>query len=102
MQELALKLAKLAVTYAPSEYNTWAKLAQVYIELEDYDSALLALNSCPMFTFCEKDSHRMPPPARTHLPLKPELPAGKEEDIKKTAPGSGSVYDDNDPRENEV
>ncbi|KAJ3389829.1 hypothetical protein HDU92_000851 [Lobulomyces angularis] len=99
--DMALKLAKLAVTYAPSEYNTWAKLTEIYIEVGDYDSALLSLNSCPMFTFCEKDSHRMPPPARTHLPLKPDTVA-KDEDIKKIPPGSGSVFDENDPGENEV
>lgn len=36
--EMALKLAKLAVTFAPSEYNTWSKLTEVYIYLEDYNS----------------------------------------------------------------
>lgn len=54
-----------------------------------------------MFTYCEKDAHRMPPPARAHLPLKPE-PAPKDEDLKKLAPFSGSLYDENDPRENEI
>ena len=32
--------------------------------------ALLTLNSCPMFTYNERDLHRMPPPAKTHLPVK--------------------------------
>ena len=32
--------------------------------------ALLTLNSCPMFTYNERDLHRMPQPARTHLPIK--------------------------------
>lgn len=50
----ALKLAKLAVARAPTEYRVWAHMAGVYIEIEDYESALLALNSCPMFTFHEK------------------------------------------------
>lgn len=36
--DMALQLAKLAVTYAPSEYNTWAKLSQVYIEMGDFNS----------------------------------------------------------------
>lgn len=35
-----------------------------------FESALLTLNSCPMFTYNERDLHRMPPPARTHLPVK--------------------------------
>lgn len=32
--------------------------------------ALFTLNSCPMFTYNERDLHRMPPPARQHLPVK--------------------------------
>ncbi|KZV87719.1 chaps family protein [Exidia glandulosa HHB12029] len=66
----ALKLAREAVNCAPSEFVTWAKLTEVYIDLGMYESALLTLNSCPMFTYNERDLHRMPPPARTHLPVK--------------------------------
>jgi hypothetical protein len=54
-----------------------------------------------MFSFAEKDRHRMPQTTRTYLPLKTEG-TSKDEDLKKVAPGSGSVFDDNDPRENEV
>lgn len=32
--------------------------------------ALLTLNSCPMFTWAERDLHRMPTPAKSHLPIK--------------------------------
>lgn len=35
--------------------------------------ALLTLNSCPMFTYNERDMHRMPAPAKTHLPIKPDI-----------------------------
>ncbi|KAH8551744.1 Chs5p-Arf1p-binding proteins-domain-containing protein [Umbelopsis sp. PMI_123] len=68
--EEALKIAKFAVNCMPSEFLTWSKLASVYIELGEYKMALLALNSCPMFTYSERDQHRMLPPARTHLPIK--------------------------------
>ncbi|CAG8443801.1 10277_t:CDS:10 [Ambispora gerdemannii] len=79
--EYALKLAKQAVNAAPSEFVTWAKLTEVYIELDDYESALLTLNSCPMFTYNERDMHRMPTPAKTHLPIKTEIAnAGLDED----------------------
>ncbi|KAG9288555.1 hypothetical protein G9A89_006051 [Geosiphon pyriformis] len=79
--EYALKLAKQAVNCAPSEFVTWAKLTEVYIALGDYESALLTLNSCPMFTYNERDMHRMPTPAKTHLPIKPEIVnAGLDED----------------------
>ncbi|KIJ27347.1 hypothetical protein M422DRAFT_271491 [Sphaerobolus stellatus SS14] len=66
----ALKLAKQAVNCAPSEFTTWAKLTECYIDLGNFEAALLTLNSCPMFTYNEKDLHRMPTPARTHLPVK--------------------------------
>ncbi|KDQ10467.1 hypothetical protein BOTBODRAFT_36171 [Botryobasidium botryosum FD-172 SS1] len=68
--EWAAKLARQAVNCAPSEFVTWAKLTEVYIELGQFESALLTLNSCPMFTYNERDLHRMPPTARTHLPVK--------------------------------
>lgn len=68
--EWARQVAHQAVNSAPSEFTTWAKLAEANIALGDFDKALLALNSCPMFTFNERDLHRMPTPARSHLPIK--------------------------------
>ncbi|KAJ8323647.1 bud site selection protein [Batrachochytrium dendrobatidis] len=101
--EKALKLAKLAVTYAPSEFLVWAKLADIYIQLSDFESALLALNSCPMFTYCERDSQRMPPPARTHLPLRADATTLRPDQNPKTIPQTnGTLFDENDPREDEV
>jgi len=67
--EWALKLAKQAVNCAPSEFVTWEKLTELYIELGQYESALLTLNSCPMFTFNGRDAHRVLPSARVHLPF---------------------------------
>ena len=68
----ALECAKRSVTAAPSEFGTWAKLAEIYIGLEQWDLALLTLNSCPMFTYQDKDAPRMPEPARVLLPVLPE------------------------------
>jgi Chs5-Arf1p-binding protein BUD7/BCH1 len=67
--EWALQLARQAVNCAPSEFVTWEKLTLVYIELGQYPSALLTLNSCPMFTFNGRDAHRPLTPARVHLPF---------------------------------
>ncbi len=66
----ALQLAKQAVNCAPSEFVTWAKLTEVNMEMGRFADALLTLNSCPMFTYNERDLHRMPTPARSHLPMK--------------------------------
>jgi hypothetical protein len=71
--EWAYKLAKQAVNCAPSEFVTWAKLTEVNIEMKRYDEALRTLNSCVMFTYNERDLHRMPTPQRTHLPIKPYI-----------------------------
>ncbi|KAL8677272.1 MAG: hypothetical protein Q9186_006283 [Xanthomendoza sp. 1 TL-2023] len=68
----ALECAKRGVTAAPSEFSTWARLAEVYVGLEQWDLALLTLNSCPMFTYQDKDLPRMPEPARILLPVLPE------------------------------
>lgn len=68
----ALECAKRSVTAAPSEFGTWAKLAEIYVALEEWDLALLTLNSCPMFTYQDKDVPRMPEPARILLPILPE------------------------------
>ncbi|KAL2043906.1 hypothetical protein N7G274_003426 [Stereocaulon virgatum] len=68
----ALECAKRSVTAAPSEFGTWAKLAEIYVGLEQWDLALLTLNSCPMFTYQDKDAPRMPEPARVLLPVLPE------------------------------
>lgn len=65
----ALECAKRSVTAAPSEFGTWAKLAEIYVGLEQWDLALLTLNSCPMFTYQDKDAPRMPEPARVMLPV---------------------------------
>jgi len=68
----ALECAKRSVTAAPSEFGTWAKLADIYVGMEQWDLALLTLNSCPMFTYQDKDAPRMPEPARILLPVLPE------------------------------
>jgi hypothetical protein len=85
----ARHVAQQAVNAAPSEFVTWAKLTETYIELEQYDRALLTLNSCPMFTFNERDLHRMPQPARTHLPVKKFI-------------AESNILDDESARDNEV
>lgn len=66
----AREVAQQAVNSAPSEFTTWAKLSEAHIALGEFDKALLALNSCPMFTFNERDLHRMPSPRLSHLPTK--------------------------------
>ncbi|KAK7684982.1 hypothetical protein QCA50_011817 [Cerrena zonata] len=97
--EWALKLAKQAVNCAPSEFVTWEKLTDIYIDLAEYESALLTLNSCPMFTYNGRDAHRNLPASRIHLPPKgaiveilPERTKTEEDDadpalLRLPAPG---------------
>lgn len=70
--DMALEIAKRSVVSAPSEFSTWARLAEIYVSLEQWDLALLTLNSCPMFTYQDKDAPRIPEPFKINLPLMPE------------------------------
>lgn len=88
--ELALECAKRSVTAAPSEFSTWARLAEVYIFLEQWDLALLTLNSCPMFTYQDKDVPRMPQPSRVLLPI---LQESVLDEIDEGQPKQGDPHD---------
>ena len=88
--ELAVECAKRGVTAAPSEFGTWSRLAEVYISLEQWDLALLTLNSCPMFSYQDKDSPRMPEPSRVLLPI---LPESALDEIDEGQPKQGEPYD---------
>ncbi|EDN09466.1 ChAPs family protein [Histoplasma capsulatum] len=88
--EMALECAKRSVTAAPSEFSSWARLAEVYINMEQWDLALLTLNSCPMFTYQDKDSPRMPQPSRVLLPI---LPDSILDEIDEGQPKQGEPHD---------
>lgn len=71
--DLALECAKRSVIAAPGEFGPWARLAEIYVSLEEWDLALLTLNSCPMFTHHDKDAPRPPEStSRIMLPVQPE------------------------------
>ncbi|KAF2729042.1 chaps-domain-containing protein [Polyplosphaeria fusca] len=78
--DLALDIAKRSVVSAPSEFGTWARLSEIYVGLEQWDLALLTLNSCPMFTYQDKDAPRMPVPQKEFLPTMPETICDEIED----------------------
>ncbi|KAI9730049.1 MAG: hypothetical protein M1818_008318 [Claussenomyces sp. TS43310] len=69
---MALRCADRSTIAAPSEFGTWARLAEVYVAIEDWENALTTLNSCPMFTYQDKDAPVMPDPKEIHLPTLPE------------------------------
>lgn len=71
--DLALSSAKQAVKSSPSDFKTWAALVKVYTKLNDFENALLTLNSCPMNSHKEKFMLRRIIPLRgggddLHLP----------------------------------
>jgi Chs5-Arf1p-binding protein BUD7/BCH1 len=70
--QMALKCADRSTMAAPSEFGTWARLAEVYVAMGDWENALVTLNSCPMFTYQDKDTPIMPEPKEVHLPTLPE------------------------------
>lgn len=67
--QMALGCADRATVAAPSEFGTWARLAQVYVAMEDWENALTILNSCPMFTYQDKDAPLMPEPKDVFMPI---------------------------------
>lgn len=69
---LALGCADRSTIAAPSEFGTWARLAETYVMMEDWENALTILNSCPMFTYQDKDAPLMPEPKDVYLPTLPE------------------------------
>lgn len=69
---MALGCADRSTVAAPSEFCTWARLAEVYVAMEDWENALTTLNSCPMFTYQDKDAPVMPEPKEIYLPMLPE------------------------------
>lgn len=70
--QMALRCADRSTIAAPSEFGTWSRLAQVYVAMEDWENALTILNSCPMFTYQDKDTPVMPEPKEVNLPTLPE------------------------------
>ncbi|PSS20419.1 hypothetical protein M430DRAFT_100011 [Amorphotheca resinae ATCC 22711] len=70
--KMALGCADRSTIAAPSEFGTWARLAEVYVAMEDWENALTTLNSCPMFTYQDKDAPVLPEPKEVHLPTLPE------------------------------
>ncbi|ODV92209.1 hypothetical protein CANCADRAFT_55925 [Tortispora caseinolytica NRRL Y-17796] len=70
--DYAILLAKRAVEAAPSEFTTWANLAETYTKAGHYEQALLTLNTCPMFANSENDMFTLPAAAKIHLPLPSE------------------------------
>lgn len=69
---MALGCADKSTIAAPSEFSTWARLAEIYVAMEDWEHALTTLNSCPMFTYQDKDAPSLPEPKDVYLPTLPE------------------------------
>nr|POF03868.1 uncharacterized protein c31f10.16 [Quercus suber] len=90
--DLALEISKRGVVSAPSEFGTWARLAEVYVAREQWDLALLTLNSCPMFTYQDKDAPQLPEPMRVTLPLAPETMCDEIDDAVGMDTGMDAVH----------
>ncbi|EGV61456.1 bud site selection protein [Yamadazyma tenuis] len=52
--DIALHLARQAVKSSPADFKSWSMLVRVYTKLNDFENALLTLNSCPMNSHKEK------------------------------------------------
>ncbi|CDK25836.1 unnamed protein product [Kuraishia capsulata CBS 1993] len=86
--DLALIPATRAVESLPAEFDCWATLVEVHFFKLDYSSALLALNSCPMYSPRKKDIFKAIDPADFSFPLPAD---GSYDEIWKTAESSGCI-----------
>lgn len=88
--DLALPMAKQAVQSAPSDFKTWTALVKVYTKLNDFENALLTLNSCPMNSHKDKFSLRRIIPLRgggddLHLPSPVDVTLDEVSNLQSTA-----------------
>lgn len=67
--DLALDCAKRAVAASPSDFYPWEVLCRVYVAREQWDQALLALNSTPLIPIVPMDVQRLPAGKKVHCPL---------------------------------
>lgn len=67
--DLALDCARRSVHAAPSDFYPWHTLCRVYLAREQWDQALLSLNSAPMIPFVGMDTQRMAEAKKVHTPF---------------------------------
>ncbi|KAG7695886.1 hypothetical protein KL951_003411 [Ogataea haglerorum] len=70
--DLALASAQRAVECLPTEFECWKTLIHSHILNKDFHNALLALNSCPMYTNKKKDVFKALKPREFEFPLPSE------------------------------
>ncbi|CUM49917.1 unnamed protein product [Debaryomyces fabryi] len=89
--DLALNISKQAVKSSPSDFKTWAMLVKVYTKLNDFENALLTLNSCPM------NSHKEKYYLKRIVPLK-----GGNEDLHLPSPVDVTLDEVSNLQSNEI
>ncbi|OUM70278.1 hypothetical protein PIROE2DRAFT_1696, partial [Piromyces sp. E2] len=72
----ALSIANKAVINAITEFYPWELLANLYIDLNEYEKALQALNSCPMISNKKKDlsGKNFCRPSKKRIPHNDDIP----------------------------
>lgn len=89
--DLALNISRQAVKSSPSDFKTWAMLVKVYAKLNDFENALLTLNSCPM------NSHKEQYFLKRIVPLK-----GGNEDLHLPSPVDVTLDEVSNLQSNEI
>ncbi|PVV01661.1 hypothetical protein BB560_003911, partial [Smittium megazygosporum] len=74
--DAAFEIAQQAVRFAPSEFLPWSMIVEILIAQKKYITALLTLNSAPMFTFSGRELPRMPSAKFLHQPPHSEIMVG--------------------------
>jgi len=79
----ALSLANKAVVSAVKEFYPWELLANLYVDLNEYEKALQALNSCPMINSKKRDlsGKNFCKPIKKRIPHNENIPSIYESEL---------------------
>jgi len=79
----ALAIANKAVVLAIKEFYPWELLSNLYIDLGEYEKALQALNSCPMFNNKKKDlsGKNFSSPLKKRIPHNENIPTISQSEL---------------------
>lgn len=77
----AVEIGRSAVKAAPVDYLAWTTLARAFIHLEDYESAIIALNTCPVTLSPESQPLNPLPTTKVWIPRKDDAPIDKVSNV---------------------
>ncbi|ORX45178.1 chaps-domain-containing protein [Piromyces finnis] len=97
----ALAIANKAVINAITEFYPWELLANLYVDLNEYEKALQALNSCPMISNKKKDlsGKNFCRPSKKRIPHNDNIPTIHDSELHALDVYYSIIENDDDDNE---